>query len=317
MSHALNAGDFLLLPDTKGFIRMSKEDVVALLDFAGTEAAEAASEKSGTEQNIDLLFATIHDMKRELGELQLQVQKLETGSRDDEREGPGPSERAFAARHEGAPTPMSERVVGPGDNDYGRKMTMNPALGAPYGVGQLPLTCTQLTATWADGGWRTPAAIIDTPLNIPAADGWCSFTWPNRASVRVTRGRLHARVGDKVVDLNPASGPVYIPSIQRFLLEPLTAECELCVDWTHATAPAQIPRDREEVEATNAAAHRQRLANAIMAYIADRVVKADDAALKSYNTEGKTSKTMALDAEAELITDIHDALNRVIQETKP
>lgn len=40
--------------------------------------------KHQNEQNIDILFKTIHEMKDQIGELQLQVQKLETGKRDDE-----------------------------------------------------------------------------------------------------------------------------------------------------------------------------------------------------------------------------------------
>lgn len=39
---------------------------------------------SQNEQNIEILFKTIHGMKAEIGELQLQVQKLETGKRDDQ-----------------------------------------------------------------------------------------------------------------------------------------------------------------------------------------------------------------------------------------
>lgn len=43
----------------------------------------------------------------------------------------------------------------------------------------------------------------------------------------------------------------------------------------------------------------------------------DDAAAANYKKEGKTDRTLHLDDEAATITDIHDALNRVIQETKP
>lgn len=39
---------------------------------------------SGTEENLKLLFAAVHKMQGQIGELQLQVQKLETGHRDDE-----------------------------------------------------------------------------------------------------------------------------------------------------------------------------------------------------------------------------------------
>lgn len=299
MSHRIE-GDTLHIFNERGTMSMDQADAAAIvtLGVAG----------SGVDQNLDIIFKTIQGMKAEIGELQLQVQKLETGSRDDEQEGPGPSERAFAAKHEEAPKPLPRRRV-----------TMHPALAAPYGSERAPLTCTQLTATWADDGWRTPLAVFDTPLNIPAADGWCSFSWPDRAHVRVTQGRLHARVGDKIVDLDPTSGPVYIPPIQRFLLEPLTAKCELAIDWHHATAPAQIPRNAAEVRATTAsvrkAAPKRTLADAIDDYLSIQVRELSDRAAESYKKEGKSSRTMQLDDEAEIVTRILADVRRIVNKT--
>lgn len=177
-----------------------------------------------------------------------------------------------------------------------------------------PLTCTQLTATWDGGGWRTPAAVLDTPLNSRN-----SLAWPNRADVRVVRGRLRARVGEKVVDLDPASASVYIPPIQSFVLEPLTAECELCIDWHHAAAPSQgdsYGAGVAPVAAATATSHKTRpddasrhgVAWAVLARIKQMRADAGITAEESYRKEGKSSRTLALDEAVSTLDAVIDAV---------
>lgn len=53
-------------------------------DFDFDTPSEWRLKPGQNEQSIDILFQTIHQMRDQIGELQLQVQKLETGKRDDQ-----------------------------------------------------------------------------------------------------------------------------------------------------------------------------------------------------------------------------------------
>jgi hypothetical protein len=82
------------------------------------------------EQNIALLFDAIHKMQAQIGELQLQVQKLETGRRDDEVckhhvrdvHGAKATCRACGLVEDCAPRPqtLGSQIIGPGADNYGR-----------------------------------------------------------------------------------------------------------------------------------------------------------------------------------------------------
>jgi hypothetical protein len=314
MSHRIE-GNTLHIFNERGTMSMDRADAAAIvtLGVAG----------SGVDQNLDLIFKTIQGMKAEIGELQLQVQKLETGSRDDEQEGPGPSERAFAAKHEEAPKPLPRRRV-----------TMHPALAAPYGseqkpgdmAGFQPLVCRKVWVEWRRGRWEpsedapsnTDAALIDK-LNTAGDDGWCSLAWPNRIYVAVVAGELCYKVGDRSGIAGTDDNPFYIPSIQRFLLTPAAKGCKLAIDWHHATAPAQIPRNAAEVQATTAAvrkaAPKRTLADAIDDYLSIQVRELSDRAAESYKKEGKSSRTMQLDDEAEIVTRILADVRRIVNKT--
>jgi hypothetical protein len=439
MSHALHDGDFLLLPDSKGFVRFTVEDAAALVAFGQAGSEERARQqrirdcthnirdilnvagdtccrgcglvekgyakpqaptpmservigpgdddygrqplqtakmgipeamtRRGVEGNLDILFASVRDVDQKIGELQLKVQKLETGYRDDEEESticqhlrvvacdlktaPGwqccACSRCFANEGE----VIAARSCAKADRDHERrnrktvsgKVTEPEAASATDAAGNtLPLTCTRVTATCGDSSWGTSDNRLHQQLRRCDSDGWHSLTWPDRMYVRVVQGLVTIRVGDGVFRCNATNDPVYIPPVQRFRILQEQPGTELCIDWHHATESSQIEPSRptvesdltdagadgakaraeaekaaihEDVARVNAAYSRQRLADAIMRYLGKEVSELSDRASDSYKREGKTSRTMSLDDEADTVTRIHDDINRIIQETKP
>lgn len=358
MAHVVTKDTLIIATDDR-VLQLSREDAAAVVAFG-----QAGAEEKARLQRVSNCTHNVRDVLNVAGDTCCRgcglVQKGEAGV----AAAPAP--------------PMSERVIGPGADDYGRKMAMNPVLGAPYGSEQkpvamahvhggmrpledpMPLTCAQVVARMGGGRWVTGEHRLDMQLGHVDSHGWHSFTWPDRAYVRVIRGRAVVKVGDGMFVHTPTTGGSYIPPLQKFMITGEDNDTELCIDWHHATAPAQVPRDKAEVEATNAAAAsgreaaarmpkdeqkecccghdfsgqggpgaehshticpihgvgaKQRLADAIMKYLGDRIAETESAATKNYTKEGKTSKTMGLDDRADLVTDIHDAINRIINQT--